>query len=188
LSIRKAGNMGRLSSERKDLIAFLAGFALFLSLLEYLIPKPVPFLRLGLANIPLMIGLFLLSPGELCLLALLKVVGQGMVGGTLLSYVFLFSLVGTSASVLIMLTLKQVAKQHISLIGLGIAGALASNICQLGMGVLFLFGPESMVLAPLFLTTGLVSGFLLGGMTAYFIKHSRWFLRVSSETGQEGML
>ncbi|MDC7220989.1 MAG: Gx transporter family protein [Spirochaetales bacterium] len=181
MSIQKAGRF-RLTSERKDLIAFLAGLSLFLSLVEYLIPKPVPFLRLGLANIPLLMGLLLLNPLELVLLALLKSLGQALVGGTLLSYVFLFSLAGTFSSVFIMGGIKKLAGKHVSLIGLGTAGALASNISQLLLGIFFLFGPESIMLAPLFLITGLVSGSLLGGLTQYFISRSRWYRMVSVDT------
>lgn len=165
------------------MIAFLAGLSLFLSLLEYLIPKPVPFLRIGLANIPLLLGLFVLNPWEMLILGLLKTVGQGIVGGTLLSYVFLFSLVGTGSSILVMLAVKRAAGRYVSLIGLGTAGALASNISQLTLSVLFLFGRESLMLAPLFLLTGLISGSLLGGLTAYFTSRSRWYARMIGDHG-----
>ncbi|NBK25683.1 MAG: heptaprenyl diphosphate synthase, partial [Spirochaetia bacterium] len=42
-------------TERK--IAFVAAATLLLSTLEYLIPKPLPFLRLGLANLPILLVL-----------------------------------------------------------------------------------------------------------------------------------
>ena len=83
-------------SDDRDLVAFLGGLCLFLSTIEYLVPKPVPFLRIGIANLPLLIGLGILSPGQLLLVALLKVIGQGLVSGTLATYVFLFSAAGST--------------------------------------------------------------------------------------------
>lgn|GEM_PF-226163 len=85
-----------------ELTAFLAAVALFCSTLEYLIPKPLPFIRLGLANLPLMLSFPLLSWGYYLWLLALKVIGQGLVNGTLFSYVFALSVVSTAASGLFM--------------------------------------------------------------------------------------
>lgn len=96
------------TSEKKEqlaqleLTAFLAAVALFCSTLEYLIPKPLPFIRLGLANLPLMLSFPLLSWGNYLWLLVLKVIGQGLVNGTLFSYVFVLSVVSTAASGLFM--------------------------------------------------------------------------------------
>ncbi|MCK5201492.1 MAG: Gx transporter family protein, partial [Spirochaetales bacterium] len=38
-----------------DTIALFAAFCIFLSTVEYLIPKPFPFFRLGLANFPIIV-------------------------------------------------------------------------------------------------------------------------------------
>lgn len=171
---------GKLPGERRKLIAFLGGLALFLSLAEYLIPKPVPFLRLGLANIPLLLGLILLTPRELLILAFLKILGQGLLNGTLLSYVFLFSASGTMASVLTMLA-AHYGLRKLSLAGTGLLGALASNGVQLALAYFLIFGPSARLLAPLFLTTTLVTGFGLGLFTEYFRRRSRWFALVSSD-------
>ncbi len=96
-------------SDDRDLVAFLGGLCLFLSTVEYLVPKPIPFLRIGIANLPLLIGLDLLSPGRLLLVACLKVIGQGLVSGTLTSYVFLFSAAGTFTSALAMLAARRIS-------------------------------------------------------------------------------
>ena len=77
---------GRESSKKLDATALLGALSLFLSTLEYLIPKPLPFIRLGLANLPILIALFLLPPKFIFLLIGLKILGQGLVNGTLFSY------------------------------------------------------------------------------------------------------
>lgn len=147
-------------TERK--IAFVAAITLLLSTLEYLIPKPLPFLKLGLANLPLLIILDSFSLKAFSIALLLKAIGQGMVSGTLFSYLFLISLAGTLSSGLVMKTLKTVLKTKVSLVGCSIAGAFASNIAQLEVASLVAYGPSIWVAAPLMLTLGLVSSLVLG--------------------------
>jgi Predicted membrane protein len=83
-------------------IALLGACCLFLSAVEYLIPKPLPFMRLGLANLPLMIALDIFPFGSYMILVCLKIFGQAIITGTLFSYVFLFSVTGTLFSALVM--------------------------------------------------------------------------------------
>ena len=51
--------------QRQHHVALLAALALFLATVEHVIPKPVPFLKLGLANLPLLVGLTVLRPREI---------------------------------------------------------------------------------------------------------------------------
>ena len=95
--------------KRNNLIAMLAATALFLSSIEYIIPKPLPFMRLGLANLPLLIGLETLAPLSFLLLVLLKVMGQTLIMGTLFSHIFILSFCGSFASALVMLLIKNIA-------------------------------------------------------------------------------
>ncbi len=115
-------------------MALAAAVCLFLSSIEYLIPKPLPFLRLGLANLPLLVCLDLLPAGPFLLLLALKAAGQGLVQGSLFSVIFLFSAAGTLASGAVMLGSRHLLGNRISLIGISVLGALASNLVQLGSG------------------------------------------------------
>jgi heptaprenyl diphosphate synthase len=165
-------------------LALLGGFCLFLSTLEYLIPKPLPFMRIGLANLPLILALDLFPPGPFALLVLIKVSGQALITGTLASYVFVFSLAGSSASALAMYSLRRLlGKNRISFTGLGICGAVLSNLVQLVLARLFVFGEGVRLLAPLFLASGLISGAILGLFCETFASQSRWFRRARGEKG-----
>ncbi len=155
-------------------VAMLAAFALFLSTVEYLIPRPMPFVRIGLANLALMIGLTFLDAREYSLLVLLKVLGQGIIHGTLVSYVFLFSLVGTLSSALVMYLLYRICGRRITFIGISAAGATVSNSSQLLLAGLLLFGRSAQLIAPPFLAVGLVTSVLLGLFTEQFAGKSRW--------------
>ncbi len=81
-----------LTTEEKKTAALLAAFCMFLSILEYLIPKPLPFMRIGLANLPVLLSLVLLPVRGTALVVFLKVLGQGLINGTLFSYIFVFQL------------------------------------------------------------------------------------------------
>jgi len=170
----------RSKAVRTEFVALLASFALFLSTVEYMIPKPLPFMRIGLANLPLLIGLGLLNSREYVLLALLKVIGQGLVTGTLFSYVALFSLTGTIASASVMYVLYRYTKRWTSLLGISMAGAMASNAAQLYMSRYLLFGQAAALLAPPFLIAGLISSVVLGVFANRFVTTSSWYAKVSS--------
>jgi uncharacterized membrane protein len=161
--------------KRLLLAAKLGAFALFLSTIEYMIPKPVPFMRLGLANVPIMFALGLLKPSGFVLLVILKVTGQALVNGTLFSYIFLFSLGGTVSSSAVMFGLYHLLKHHISFIGISVAGAMASNIVQLLLAGLLMFGPSIRLIVPPFLIMGLASSIVLGLFVQRFSEHSRWY-------------
>jgi len=165
-------------------LALLGSLCLFLSGIEYLIPKPLPFMRIGLANLPLLLALDLFAFKEFFLLALLKVLGQGIIGGTLFSWVFLFSLAGTFASAAVMYSLRALlGKKYVGFAGLGCAGAMASNGVQLVLARFLVFGPAALrYLAPPFLASGFVTGIALGLICEYFCRHSRWYNESTNDT------
>lgn len=156
-------------------VALLAAFALFLSTVEYMIPKPVPFMRIGLANLPLLIGLGILNEREYLILALLKVLGQSLVTGTLFSYIVLFSFGGTVSSAFVMYVLYRYGRSWVSMIGISAAGAMASNITQLQLSRVILFGDAARLIAPPFLIIGLITSVILGVFAQQFTHQSRWY-------------
>jgi len=174
----------RLNNRRlNNRLALLGSLCLFLSAIEYLIPKPLPFMRIGLANLPLLLALDIFTPGEFFLLALLKVLGQGIIGGTLFSYVFLFSLAGTFASAVLMYLLRKFfGKKRLGFAGLGCAGAMASNGVQLILARYLIFGASLRYLIPPFLASGFITGIALGLICACFCRHSRWYAAAEAGT------
>uniref|UniRef100_A0A7C3I1M9 Heptaprenyl diphosphate synthase n=1 Tax=Gracilinema caldarium TaxID=215591 RepID=A0A7C3I1M9_9SPIR len=168
--------------KRHSTLALLGALCLFLSTIEYLIPKPLPFIRIGIANIPIMLAIDLFPFSSFFLLVMIKVIGQAIITGSLFSYVFLFSLGGTLASALGMFTLRRlIGKQGISFIGIGIVGALLSNGVQIILAWLFIFGPSAQFIAPPLLLLGLVTGLLLGIFCQNFSEQSRWYERALQE-------
>jgi heptaprenyl diphosphate synthase len=163
------------SPGRKNL-ALLGALCLFLSAVEYMIPKPLPFMRIGLANMPLMLALDIFPFSSFLILVCIKVIGHALITGTLFSYIFLFSLAGTFLSALLMFYLRHLfGKKHITFIGLGTAGAVVSNLSQLALAHFFVFKGNVRYIAPPFLLAGLVTGIALGIFCEAFTKVSKWY-------------
>ena len=157
-----------------EVCAFFGALCLFLSAVEYLIPKPLPFFRLGLANLPILLGLRFLKPVDLILVLLLKIFGQALLNGTLASYVFLFSAAGTLLSAVAMSGVYHFGGRHVSLIGVSLAGALASSIIQVILAITFIFGEKARVIAPLSIGSGIAAGLLVGIFAERFVLKSTW--------------
>jgi heptaprenyl diphosphate synthase len=170
--------MSILSPGKKNLV-LLGAFCLFFCAVEYMIPKPLPFLRIGLANLPLMLALELLPFPSFLILICIKVIGQGLITGTMFSYIFLFSLTGSFFSGLLMFFLRRIFHKNITFIGIGTAGAFVSNISQLLLVQVFIFQENVRYIAPPFLAVGIVTGILLGMFCEVFTRKSVWYNRTA---------
>jgi heptaprenyl diphosphate synthase len=174
--------MPRSGKVRTDLVAFFGALSLFFATLEYLFPKPIPFFRLGLSNLPLLVSLGFFSFREQLLLLLLKVVGTGIVNGTLASYVFLFSTGSALASFVVMYGLyRWVPRPALSLTGVSLAGSLASNAVQIALAITVVYGPAAGVVAPWYFGLGTFTGWAMGWSAQVFIKHSKWLERLRAQ-------
>ena len=173
----KAGGLGSLKNpEVRKTIALLGAFCLFLSTIEYMIPKPMPFMRIGIANLPLMLALDIFPFPVFMVLVAIKVFGQALITGTLFSYIFLFSLTGTVLSSVTMYSLRRLlGSSWISFVGVGTAGAMMSNITQMALAWVFIFGNSVQFIAPPFLAAGVVTGIVLGAFCEIFTRRSQWY-------------
>ena len=170
------------------LIARLGALCFLFSTIEYMIPKPLPFLRIGLANLPVMLAITLLPLRSFSLLVLIKVLGQALLGGTLFSWLFLFSLAGTLSSAAFMYSLKKLLRSRVSYIGLSVGGAFVSNASQLVLAKYLVFGESARLVAPPFLFMGVITGTILGMFANHFAAKSRWFAAVRDGTLTIGSL
>ncbi|MHB0853683.1 MAG: Gx transporter family protein [Rectinema subterraneum] len=169
------GNVRSRFSNRADVTALLAAFCFFLSAIEYMLPKPLPFMRLGIANLPILLAVDMLPFNWFLVLAAAKVVGMSIVSGTLFSYVALFSLAGTMVAALVMRGVRRTGGHAVSLVGVSVAGAVTSNAMQMLIARYVIFGEVAWLIAPLFLVTGLVTGTVMGFFAEFFIEHSSWY-------------
>lgn len=170
-----------MSREGNDyVIVRFAALCFFLSTVEFMIPKPLPFLRIGLANMPIMLACELLPFGPFLLLVALKAAAQGIVSGTLFSYIFLLSVGGSFASALVMYGMRAAFPRALSFVGVSVLGAFASNAAQLTLAGLVVFGERMALAAPPVLALGLVTGTLLGFAVNRFSARSAWLADLRS--------
>jgi len=168
----------RFNANRSRTIPVLGALCFFLSAIEFMIPRPLPFIRIGLANFPILLALEVLPLPGFFTVVLLKIVGQGLIQGTLFSYTFLLSVCGSFGSAAVMALLHKIGKKGISLIGISAAGALTSNSIQLFCAKFLFVGPAMYLIAPPFLAVGLASSVILGAMAEKFCAKSLWTAKV----------
>ena len=169
---------GASRSQDRRALALLAACSLLLAALDHVLPKPIPFIRLGLANLPILVALTIFDFRYLVYLSLLKIVGAGLLTGMLFSYVFLFSAAGSLASLIVMYAIYRAGGRMVSLVGVSIGGAVASNLVQLALAAKVIFGGGALLLAPPFLTVGLITSVLLGTLANRFVDRSEWLAMV----------
>ena len=185
MNIEKNGVQYKTQSGAKKTLAFLTAMCLFFSAVEFVIPKPFPFLRLGLANFPVILSFFILTPSQTVLLIVLKIFVQNLISGTLFSYTILFSVAGSFSSGLCMLVLFNFIykrkNRKISLVGISLAGSLFNSLAQLGISYVLIFQENTKYVAPFLLASSFVTGLLLGFFSEYFTAKSKWFLMVRTQ-------
>lgn len=158
-------------------LAYFSALCFFLSAVEYVIPKPVPFFRIGFANIPLMLSLSVFTKREVFVLCFSKIFFQAVISGTFFSYIFVFSFAGTFASVCAMMLVYNLLskKNLVSWIGVCAAGAFANNVVQLLLSYFYIFGSSTRLIAPWILLVSLISSILLGIFANIFCSKSLWW-------------
>ena len=136
----------------------LISLALVFGYVETFIPIPLPGVRLGLANIAILIALELLPLREAAGVAFLKVLATGLLFGSPLTFVY--ALAGTALSFAVMALLAR--SRRISITAISCTGALFHNAGQLLVAQAMLGTAIVWAYAPLMAVAALATGFLTG--------------------------
>lgn len=156
-------------------IALLSAYAVGLHSIEALIPTPVPWLRLGLANIITLTTLYLYGLRAGMTVTLTRVFIRSLLAGTFLGPAFLMSLGGGVASTLVMWAAKKLFGKILSPIGVSFFGALTHNITQLFLAYLFFVRRVEaiLIISPFIIAAGIVTGIFNGIVTSLILKKIR---------------
>ena len=147
----------------KKKVAFLGVFlalALIFSYIETWIPNVfgVPGIKLGLANIVIIILLFRFGTKEAYGISVARVILAGFLFGNLAS--ILYGLAGAMLSLTVMLLLKKTGKFKV--ITVSAVGGICHNVGQLIVAILVLENYRISYYVPVLLISGLVTGILIG--------------------------
>lgn len=134
--------------------------ALIFSYVETLIPIQlgIPGVKLGLANLIIVIALYKISLKETYLLSVTRVVLSGFMFGNM--FAILYSLAGGLLSLTVMAILKKAGE--FSVMGVSIAGGVAHNIGQLIVAMIVIETFSVAYYIPVLLIAGLITGMLIG--------------------------
>ena len=120
--------------QTKNQVAYLSALTLLFSYVEMILPRTVPFFRLGLGNIAVLMA-FNLPLAPFLLLSLIKATAASLMAGTLFSPFYLVSLAQSFSSAVVMYMIAGINKKGgeklFSVDGISVLGATISAVVQI---------------------------------------------------------
>lgn len=147
---------------------FLA-FALILSYVESLVPFyfGIPGIKLGLANLAVLLALYVYGIKEAFILDIVRVLLAGFMFGNL--FMIMYSMAGAMLSFLVMCLLKRT--KNLSIAGVSVSGGVFHNIGQILVAVFVTKTSGVFFYLPALLLSGVVTGFVTGAVSAQVVKY-----------------
>ncbi len=150
-------------------LAALIALGLVLFLFEAYIPKPFPWLKLGLANVVTLIALYWYGGIAAILVSLVRIFIGSIFTGLFLTPGFLLSLGGGLAAVGTMILFYQTGLFGVW--GISLAGASAHNVGQIFVAYFILFdNPLILHILPFLILYSLISGTIIGYLGYLLLK------------------
>lgn len=154
------------------LVAFCGVFtalAMIFSYVELLLPVSigVPGAKLGLANIAILVVLYVAGSRAAFLVDILRIVLTSVLFGNMAA--FIFSISGGILSIVVMILLKK--SDRFSMLGVSVAGGTAHNIGQIAAAAVVTGTAKIAYYLPVLLITGIITG-IVNGCVARIIKMS----------------
>lgn len=140
----------------------LTAGAIIIAILESFIPSiGIPGVKLGLANIVILIILYEIGIVEAIIVDLLRVLLVALLRGTITSMGFLMSLTGAALSLGIMILLYLVVKKF-SIVGVSVVGSFFHVTGQVLIAMIFLGTPYMAFYLPIIAVSAIITGVLVG--------------------------
>ena len=154
-------------------IALLAAYAVGIHALESLLPSPIPWMKLGLANVITVIALMIYGFRTAMLVTLVRVLLSSLLTGTFPGPAFILSLGGGVSSTLAMGLAASVGQRLFSTVGFSIIGAFFHNMAQLVLAYFLVIQRIEAVLyiMPVITLIGTLTGTLNGLVAAMVIRN-----------------
>lgn len=143
-------------------LALLTGVGLILFLFESLIPRPLPWLKPGLAHIATLIAIYTMGMSEAMIVVFIRVLVGSLLLGSLFNPAFVLSLGGGVVATIVMAQAYRYFSKIFSIFGISILGSVVHNLTQLLLvHVLIVKQIEIFYLAPLMILSSLFTGFIV---------------------------
>ena len=152
------------------LLGVLLAATIVIAILESFIPSfIIPGIKLGFANIVILVTLYELGILEAVFINLVRVLVVSLVRGTFLSMGFFMSLTGAFLSLGIMILFYLVIKKF-SIIGVSVIGALFHVIGQIIIAMIYMSSVYVVYYLPIIALAAVVTGTLVGIIAKAIIK------------------
>lgn len=148
------------TTKKVAIYGMLIALAFIFSYLETLIPVPsnfIPGMKLGLANIVILIALYMVGNTGAFILSIIRVLLTSITFGNM--SMFWFSLAGALLSFIVMACLKKI--KGFSIVGVSIAGGVAHNAGQIIVAMIVL-GEVIVYYLLILVITGTITGTAIG--------------------------
>ncbi len=142
-------------------LTMLLALSVVLNIIESFIPlfSSIPGLKLGLANIIILIVLYLYSFKDAIYISILRIILVGILRTGLFSTTFFFSLGGALLSLVAMFLVK---KTKLSIIGVSIVGSIFHSLGQVFVAIIFLKNTYIIYYVPWLLLFSIPTGIIVG--------------------------
>ena len=145
--------------------------ALILSYVELLIPINfgIPGMKLGLANLLVVILLYKGCPRDALLLSVIRILLSGLIFGNMFS--IFYSLGGGLLSLAVMVFLKKTGQFTVA--GISIGGGASHNVGQLLVAMFVVQAYQVGYYLPVLLIAGVITGAVIGILSAEVLKRTQ---------------
>lgn len=156
-------------TKKVSVIGLFTAMALLLSCIENMLPfrTGIPGIKLGIANLIIVIAFYFLPSGEVLSISLLRVFFLSVFSGS--PFTTAFSFTGAIASFFAMYISYR--RNSFSPVGISIIGGVTHNLAQLLISTLLLNTPAFLWYSPVLLISGIITG-LINGLIAIKIIHT----------------
>ncbi len=153
----------------------LIALAFVFSYVEAMIPLPVfvPGMKLGLANLVSVVGLYSVGLAGTALVAMVRIVLVGFTFGNTFS--MLYGLAGGTASMAVMILARK--SGWFSPVGVSILGGIFHNAGQLIIAALVVRTTGVFVYFPALLASGVITGTVIGLLGGWIVERIRPMIR-----------
>lgn len=156
--------------KRYIIIAMLTSMAVVLSILESFIPVFVPGVKLGLANMIILVMLYEFRSQEALLADILRIIVASLLRANILTPTFLMSLSGGMLSFVVMLILSRF--KFFSPIGVSALGAISHSFGQICVAIIVMGTSSVLYYLPYIALLSLATGVLSGIIANIYLKRS----------------
>jgi heptaprenyl diphosphate synthase len=170
-----------MKSKKIAAYGMLIALAFILSYIESIIPIPIPIpgIKLGLANLVVLVGLYTLGRKEAFVLSMLRIILVSFTFGS--SATMMFSLAGGVLSWICMAAFYK--RKLFSMAGVSIIGGIAHNVGQILIAMWVVNNAVLIYYLPFLLVSGAVSGILIGILGSIIVNKVKIFTTIQKHRG-----